>query len=77
MSDHEPIRVYITEEQWHEYLDIIKPDEEEDVWESDDIEFIDDSEEEEIDDEEEYDPSDEPASEEDTDWSDNSEVFIE
>jgi hypothetical protein len=90
----EPIRVFLTVEQWRAYVDelrnsedavfieefieefIDEEEEEEDVWETSDLEFIDDSDVEPIDDEAEFVGFVE-TSEEDTDWSDNSEDFIE
>jgi hypothetical protein len=82
----EPIKVFLTVEQWRAYLEELKAgedavfligeEEEEDVWETSGYEFIDDADVELIDSDEEFVGFVE-TSEEDTDWSDNSEDFIE
>jgi hypothetical protein len=69
--------VFITGEQWHAYLEELNAkDEEEDVVESSNIEFIDDSEDDCVDDEAEFVGFVE-ESEEDTDWTESEEDFIE
>jgi hypothetical protein len=75
----EPIKVFITGEQWQAYLDELNAkevEEEEDELESSDVEFLDDSDVEIVDDDEEFVGFAE-TSEEDTDWTDSDEDFIE
>jgi hypothetical protein len=77
----EPIKVFITQDQWRAYLEELKAreaeeEEEEDIPESSDIDFIDDSEDDCVDDEAEFVGVVE-SSEEDTDWTESEEDFIE
>jgi hypothetical protein len=75
----EPIKVFITGDQWRAYLEELhaqEAEEEEDVVEYSDIEFIDDADADIVDEEEEFVGFVE-TSEEDTDWTDDEEDFIE